>query len=408
MRIRAFRAWRPAAGMEAEIASPPYDVVDRAEAARYAGNNPKCFLRISRAELELPSGSDPHAPEVYARAAANWRTFCGNGWMAQDERPGVFFYRQSVGGHSQTGVVATYHADDYAAGLVKKHEKTRQAPEDDRSRHILTTGIQSGPVFLAYRDRPGVAEMADAACAGAPLCDITAPDGVRHTAWRAPDPDALLRAFDSVPCAYIADGHHRAAAGRRAALERAAAHPGADPDAEANWILAVFFPASQLNILAYNRAVKDLNGLSSEAFLDAVRERFDVEPVDDPVPARPGEACMGLADGWRRLRWPAGDAAADPVAALDVSVLQDRLLAPVLGIDDPRTSDRITFVGGVHGTAELDRRLRDGRAAVVFSVHPVRIDQLLAVADADRIMPPKSTWFEPKLRSGLFVHALDG
>lgn len=407
MRIRAFKAWRPMAGYEAEIASPPYDVVDRAEALKFAGDNPKCFLRISRAEIEFPPESDPYAPAVYARAATNWGSFVDRGWFARDEAPGLFFYRQSVGAHAQTGVVALYHVDDYERGIIKKHEKTRQKPEDDRSRHVLTIGIQSGPVFLAYRDEAAVSALVQTACAAAPLCDFTAPDGIRHTVWRAPDPDAVVRAFGAVPCAYIADGHHRAAAGRRAARERAAANPGAGPDAEFNWVLAVFFPASSLRVLAYNRSVKDLNGLTEAQFLDAVRSRFEVAPVSDPLPARAGEVCMGLPGGWYRLRWPAPAAEADPVAALDVSVLQDRLLSPVLGIDDPRSNERIAFVGGIRGTDELERRLRDGRASVVFSVHPVGIGQLMAVADADRIMPPKSTWFEPKLRSGLIVHALD-
>ncbi len=407
MRIRAFRAWRPAAGLEAAIASPPYDVVDRAEASKFAGDNPKCFLRISRAEIEFPPESDPYAPTVYTRAATNWGSFVDRGWFERDAAEGLFFYRQSIGAHAQTGVVALYHVDDYERGIIKKHEKTRQKPEDDRSRHILATGIQSGPVFLAYRDVEAMGALTAAACAAAPLCDLTAPDGVRHTVWRAPDPQAVVRAFGGVPCAYIADGHHRAAAGRRAARERAAANPGAGPDAEFNWVLAVFFPASTLRILAYNRAVKDLHGLTEAQFMEQVRARFEVTAVSDPVPLQAGEVCMGLRDGWHRLRWPAAAAGADPVAVLDVSVLQDRLLAPVLGIDDPRSNERITFVGGIRGTADLEQRLRDGRAAVVFSAHPVGIGQLMAVADADRIMPPKSTWFEPKLRSGLIVHALD-
>ncbi len=405
MNIRPFAAWRPAPGMAADVACPPYDVVDTGEARRIAGDNPRCFLRVSRAELELPPGSDPHAPEVYARAAETYRRFKAQGWLRQDARPGLYLYRQVRGDHAQAGFVVVYHADDYASGRIRRHENTRPVPENDRTRHLEATGAQAGPVFLAYRDRPELDALAAEAQAGAPLDDFTAPDGVRHTVWSVLRPDAVSAAFARVECAYIADGHHRAAAGARVALRRRAARPGRGPDAESDWILGVLFPASQLRILPYNRCVRDLAGRAPEAFLDALRAAgFAVAPAAEAAPPCAGEARMFLGDRWWRLAWTSPDPAADPVAALDVSVLQDRAFQPLLGIDDPRSNDRIEFVGGIRGAGELERRVREGRAAAAFSLYPTSMEQLLAVSDAGRLMPPKSTWFEPKLRSGLVIH----
>lgn len=405
MNIRPFAAWRPAPGLAAQVACPPYDVVDTEEARRIANGNPRCFLRVTRAELESPPGSDPRAPEVYARAADTYRRFKTEGWLRPDARPGLYLYRQVRAAHAQAGFVVVYHADDYTSGRIRRHENTRPVPENDRTRHLDATGAQAGPVFLAYRDRPELDALAAEAQTGAPLDDFVAPDGVRHTVWPVPRPDAVTAAFARVECAYIADGHHRAAAGARVARERRSARPALGPDAESDWILGVLFPASQLQILPYNRCVRDLAGRAPAAFLDALRAAgFGVAPAAEAAPPRAGEARLVLAARWWRLAWTPPDPAADPVAALDVSILQDRVFRPLLGIDDPRNNDRLEFVGGIRGTEELERRVRDGRAAAAFSLYPTTMEQLLAVSDAGRLMPPKSTWFEPKLRSGLIIH----
>ena len=406
MKIKAFHALRPAAALADRLATPPYDVVDTAEARRLAEGLPHSFLRVTRPELELADGTDPASPAAYARAAENFRLFLKKGWLARDPQPGLFLYRQIRGAHAQCGLVAVCSVDDYEQEVILKHEKTRQKPEDDRTAHITATNAQTGPVFLAFRDRPALTRAFAEGQAAAPLNDFTAVDGVRHTVWRVADPAAWVREFAAVETAYIADGHHRAAAARRVARERAAANPRHTGAEEYNWFLAVLFPSSTLQILPYNRCVRDLNGLAPEAFLARVREIFDVAETAAGEPGGAGCVAMRLGEKWYRLSWRP-DPAADPVAALDVSVLQDRLLAPVLGIADPRSNERISFVGGIHGTEEHERRVRDGRAAVAFSLHPVSLDQLMAVSDAGRIMPPKSTWFEPKLRDGLVVHAID-
>lgn len=403
MRIRAFRALCPPAALAEKVAAPPYDVVSADEARAQAAGNPMCFFHVSRPEIDLPPGTDPAAPAAYAMAGANLRRFREQGWLAPDTAPGLYLYRLIAGTHTQAGFVVTCHTGDYDAGVIKKHEKTRQKPEDDRTRHIETLKAQTGPVFLAYRDQPELDALAAAAAAGTPRYDFTAPDGVRHTLWRAPDPAAVEGAFARVAAAYIADGHHRAAAAARYAREQRAAGRGGG---EADWFLAVLFPASQLRILPYNRLVKDLAGRTPEAFLDEVRRTFRVTEAATPAPAGRHQASMYLGGRWYGLQWdPPGGA--DPVARLDVSVLQNRLLAPVLGIDDPRQNERIAFVGGIRGTAELQRRVEGGEAAVAFSMFPTSMEDLMAVSDANLLMPPKSTWFEPKLRSGLLIHTLD-
>jgi uncharacterized protein (DUF1015 family) len=405
MQIRAFQPWRPANDLAPRLSCPPYDVVSTAEARAAAAGNAMCFFHVSRAEIDLPDDTPSTAPEVYARAAANWRAFRERGWMVREDAPRLYVYRLRAGGHSQTGLVALCLADDYDRGVIRRHENTRQATEDDRTRHIEALNAQSGPVFLAHRGRPDIDALAAAVQAGAPLHDFDAPDGVRHTVWTVPDPAPFVRAFAGLDGAYVADGHHRAAAAARVARARRA--PGAQPgNAESDWFLAVLFPAGQLRILPYNRVARDLNGLAPDAFLRRVRGLFEVSEDAPPAPPAPGRAAMYLGGRWYGLAW-GPPPAHDPVAALDVSVLQNRLLGPVLGIDDPRLSDRIAFVGGIRGADELRRRVDAGEAAVAFSLYPTSVAQLLDVSDAGRTMPPKSTWFEPKLRSGLFVHALD-
>jgi uncharacterized protein (DUF1015 family) len=319
--------------------------------------------------------------------------------------PCLYFYSLRMGQHVQTGLVACCHIEDYEQSIIRKHEKTRVDKETDRVRHLQAIQANSGPVFLAYRDVRAIDAIAESAMKEPPLYNFTAADGVAHTVWKVAASAALVEAFRSVPLSYIADGHHRAAAAARAGTELRRANARHSGGEEYNWFLAVLFPAGQLQILPYNRVVKDLNGLSASGFLDVVRRRFTL--VSD-VPAKPEAArnvSFRLGDRWYGIRWDEF-ASPNPVETLDVQVLQERLLAPVLGIRDPRTDKRIEFVGGIRGVGELDRRVESGKAAVAFSMHPVGMNDVMAIADANQIMPPKSTWFEPKLRSGLLVHTL--
>jgi len=311
-------------------------------------------------------------------------------------------------GRTQTGIVGCVHVDDYERDVIRKHEKTRKDKEDDRTRHVLALNAQAEPVLLTYRPRPELDRMAAAASAGPPLYDFTAPDGVRHTVWRVPDARPWVDAFSSVPVAYVADGHHRSASAWRAGRERRAAGGRHTGDEEYNWFLAVLFPASELRILPYNRLVKDLNGLAPAEFRARLAGLGRVESTTDAAPPAPGSFCFFFDRRWTRLTLdPASIDRRDPIRSLDASLLQERILGPILGIADPRTDKRIDFVGGIRGTRELERRVRSGEVALGISMRPTTIEQLLAVADAGEIMPPKSTWFEPKLRSGLFVHELD-
>jgi len=405
MKIKPFAALRPQANRAAAVAAVPYDVVDTAEARALAAGNPDSFLHVSRPEIDLPDTVDIHDDAVYAQGAAALRDLQQRGVLLRERDAGLYVYRQIMGSHSQTGLVTCCHIDDYAQNIIRRHEKTRQDKEDDRTRHVLELNANSGPVFLTYRDVPSIDRLVATIAAGAPLYDFTAADGVRHTVWRVDSPVApWLEAFAHVPLCYVADGHHRAAAAARAGRLRRDANPHHTGNEEYNWFLAVLFPAAQLRILPYNRCVADLNGLTPAALLQRVRAIFDCTPAPMAEPAGPRQVHMYLDGRWHRLSWR--ETGIDPVGSLDVSVLQDRLLAPVLGIDDPRTNARISFVGGIRGTAELVRRVDAGRDAVAFSLYPVSVVQMMAIADADQIMPPKSTWFEPKLRSGLLVHTI--
>lgn len=405
MKIKPFIAVRPPREIADQVASPPYDVVDTEEARALAGDNPCCFLRIVRSELELPEGTPPYDEAVYRKATENYERFKQEGWLKPALEPALYLYRLQQDEHAQVGLVTVCHIDDYDAGRIKRHEKTRKPTEDDRTRHVDTVNANTGPVFLTYRDQPAIDRLATKMLDETPLYDFEAPDQVRHTVWELRETAAWVDAFKGVAQTYVADGHHRAASAARVARMRRDADPDSTGEEEYNWFLTVLFPAGQLRTLPYNRCVADLNGLEPGAFLKEVRNRFIVTEAEKPEPSVPGALCMYLDGKWYHIRWDRAPSD-DPVTALDVSVLQDRLLAPLLGIDDPRNNPRIAFVGGVRGVKELERRVHEGKAAVAFSMYPVSVEQLLAVADADRIMPPKSTWFEPKLRSGLLVHEL--
>ena len=400
MNIRPFSAVRPAPEKAAAVAAVPYDVVDTAEARALAAGNPASFLHVSRPEIDMPDGTDCSSPAAYAQARKALDALRASGTLVQDDSPRFYAYRQVMGDHAQTGIVATFDTKDYLAGILKQHEKTRTDKEDDRTRHIEVLSAHTGPAFLTYKDDAEIDALVADACAGAPLYDFVADDGIRHTVWEIPSAsnERLQSLFAAIPAAYIADGHHRSAAASRYAREHSF-------EGESRWFLAVAFPASQLKILPYNRLVADLNGLTADALLATAREVFIVTPAADGAPTAGRHARMFLAGNWYDLAWDVPEGT-DVVSSLDVSVLQDRFLAPVLGIDNPRTSPRISFMGGIRGTDELRARVEDGRAAVAFSMFPVTVGEMMAIADAGAVMPPKSTWFEPKLRSGLFVHAI--
>lgn len=405
--IRPFRAVRPIVERSTKVASVPYDVVNTEEARAIAANNPLSFLHVSRPEIDLPDDTNIYSDEVYARAKQNYQQLFDEGTLITEEEPSLYVYRQVMGEHAQVGVVAAFSVDEYDNDLIKKHEKTRRDKEDDRTRHILTLRAQTGPVFLTYRADETIDAIVNEAMKTEPLYDITADDEIRHTVWIANDANKLVDAFKEVSALYIADGHHRAASASRsrAALrEENGKHDGSE---EYNFFLAVAFPDNQLKILPYNRVVKDLNGQSSEEFLSEVKKVFDVSENANASPDASGKWSMYLNGNWYGLTLPSGvEKPNDAVAGLDVSVLQDRVLDPILGIKDVRTDKRIDFVGGIRGTQELEKLVDSGKASVAFSLFPTTVDDLISVSDAGGIMPPKSTWFEPKLRDALLIHAI--
>lgn len=408
IQVFPFRGWRPPPELAPLVASRPYDVVTTAEAAELAEENPLSFLHVVRAEIDLPPGTDPHDASVYEKARENLQRLFDERVLILDDEPSLYLYRLQLEDHIQIGLVCCCAVDDYDNGLIKKHEHTRRDKEDDRTRHILTTGAQCGPVLITYRQVGRIDELVAAETARDPLYDFEADDEVVHTVWRVTRTAPFVEAFHGVPALYIADGHHRAASASRARAERRRANRAHRGDEEYNRFLAVLFPDTQMQTLAYNRVVTGLNGLDSRGFLDAVGEVFEVTPDEPAVPAARGQITMFFEDCWYGLMLPPGviDDEADPVARLDVSVLQDYLLGPILGIQDPRTDERIGFVGGFGTTEALLERVRSGQADVAFCLHPVWVAELMAIADSGRTMPPKSTWFEPKLRSGLLVHRI--
>lgn len=405
--IRPFKALRPPAERVAEVASVPYDVVNTEEARALAAEKPLSFLHVSRPEIDLPAATDIHSDQVYRKASDNFQKLISECPLETEDAPSIYLYRLIMGDHEQVGIVAACSVDDYDQDLIRKHERTRRDKEDDRTRHMLALKAQTGPVFLTYRANRAIDTMVMETMMANALFDFTADDGIQHTVWRVPDAVRFVHEFREIPFLYIADGHHRAASAARARAELKKQNPGHTGDEDYNFFLAVMFPDEQLRILPYNRAVRDLNGLSKGDFLEALRQRFDVNERGNPEPRRRGEWSMYLDGHWYGLKIPEGVSTPESIVdALDVSILQDRLLDPILGIKDVRTDKRIDFIGGTRGTKELERLVNEGQAAVAFSLFPTTLDDLLRVSDAGEIMPPKSTWFEPKLRDGLLIHTI--
>jgi uncharacterized protein (DUF1015 family) len=374
-----------------------------AEAREMAAGNPLSFLHVSKPEIDLPAGTDLYSPAVYAKGRENFQRLISQGALKQDDRPAYYLYRQVMGKHSQVGLVAAASCEEYLANIIKKHELTRVDKEDDRVRHIEALNSQTGPVFLTYRAVAAFDAFVAKKISESPAVDFTAKDGVRHTAWNLASEDEILfveSQFTQIPFLYIADGHHRsAAAGRVYKSRHGAGHSGQ--------FLAVIFPHNQMQILPYNRVLKDLNGHTPEQLLEKLAAVFDIQPGGAAVPARKHELALFFGGKWSKLTFkPQFTATSDPIERLDVTILQKQVLAPIFGIDDPRTSKRINFVGGIRGTAELEKLVAGGEYACAFSLFPTSIEDLMSIADAGGIMPPKSTWFEPKLRDAMFCHLI--
>jgi len=401
--IKPFPALRPQPELAARICELPYDVMSSAEARQLAAGNPLSFLHVSKPEIDLPVDVDVHAPEVYAKGRQNFQSLIAQGALQTDKQPHFYLYRQIMGSHAQIGLVAAADCAEYLAGIIKKHEFTRPDKEDDRVQHIETLNSQTGPVFLTYRAVPELDTLFARLVTGTPAIDFTAADGVRHTAWvvaEAADQSFIEQAFAKIPFLYIADGHHRSAAAGRVFQSRKGV-------GESGRFLTVIFPHNQMQILPYNRVLKDLNGLTPDALLERLAEVFAIKTPGNPRPAGKHELGFYLQRQWYRLTFlPELTAINDPIEQLDVTLLQKNVLAPLFKIDDPRTSTRINFVGGIRGTAELEKLVDSGEYACAFSMFPTSIEDLMSIADAGGIMPPKSTWFEPKLRDAMFCHMI--
>lgn len=416
--IKPFRALRPSEKDVKQVASVPYDVVNTAEAKSLAADNPHNFLHVTRSEIDLPENTDVYSAEVYAKAKENLEKFQDEGVLVREETPSLYVYRLTMNGREQTSIVAACSIDEYDNDLIKKHEKTRPDKENDRTNHIVVTRAQTGLIFLCYRGTNEINEFVEKILQTEPLYDFTADDGIRHEVWRVTETADLVKAFAEVPALYVADGHHRAASAARArkVLREQDAEEINDSapcsmaqaeieEADYNTVVAALFPAEQLEILAYNRVVKDLNGLDEIAFLEKLRENFSVEETQNATPENRGEICLYSGGKWFLLK-PKFEKSDSVIESLDVSVLENYILRPILGIEDVRTDKRIDFVGGIRGTQELEKLVDSGKWKIAFSMFPTTVEDLLKVADANEIMPPKSTWFEPKLRDGLLVHLI--
>ena len=412
IKIYPFKAILPQADKASQIASEPYDVINAEEARERAAGNEISFLHVVRPEIDFPPGTDPYSSPIYEKAASNLQSLIDDGHLHQEGSDSLFLYRQIFQGREQYGIVCCYDVEQYRSDQIKKHEKTRPDKEDDRTRHLTTCSAHAEPVFLAFNDDPTIAELIKSDSGSEPVFEFEANDGVTHSVWRVADPEAYVKGFTNVESVYIADGHHRTAAGERAATQRQSENSSHTGQEEYNRVLSVMFPASQLKILAYNRVVNDLNGLEPQQVLDKLGEIGTIEPTSNPVPTEAGSLAVYLpVDGkgsWYAFKFAADSIDhSDPIESLDVALLQSRILTPILGVGDPRTDQRIAFVGGIRGIEELERLVDSGKRAIAFSMYPTSIEQLIAVSDAGQIMPPKSTWFEPKLRSGLFVHRFE-
>ena len=411
-KIKPFICVRPAVDKVAEIAALPYDVYNRAEAKAVVEKNPQSFLAIDRAETQFPDDVDTYDARVYQKAHDMLCDWIAKGAFIRDEQRAYYVYELTMDGRVQTGITACASIDDYANNVIKKHENTRADKEQDRINHVDTCSAQTGPIFLAYRSNDVIREIVKKTKEGLALYDFTAEDGIRHRVFKISDPAdvaAIEKAFDGIQEIYIADGHHRAASAVKVGFKRREEHPDYDGTEEFNYFLSVLFPDEELMIMDYNRVVRDLGGMTEEAFLSKMQELFDVQKIEngnDVRPVKKGQFSMFLSDKWYRCTMRPESVPEDPVEGLDVSVLQNVLLAPVLGIGDPKTDKRIDFVGGIRGMKELERRCHED-CQVAFAMYPTSIQELFAVADAGRLMPPKSTWFEPKLRSGLFIRSLE-
>ncbi len=413
--VRPFRGVRPVPELAEKVAAPPYDVLDSEEARALAENNPYTFLHINKPEIDLPEDVDIYDDRVYQKGAENLRRFIAEGTIVQDAQPCFYVYQQIMDSHKQIGVVARASVAEYERDLIKKHELTRPDKEDDRVRHIDTQNAQVGPVFLTYPANAAIDKFVAEVVSGKPTYDFTADDGIQHTLWVVRDANRvaeLQAAFANVPALYVADGHHRSAAAMRIKQMRQAANPNHTGNEPYNFFLTVIFPHKQMQILDYNRVVKDLNGRTSSEFIEKVTHLFELTPMPEGVRYKPEHAHtfgMYFEKKWYKLEAKPGTFdESDPVQRLDVSILQENLLTPLLGIKDPRKDKRIDFIGGIRGLAGLEKRVNSGNWSVAFAMHPTSIEELMAIADASQIMPPKSTWFEPKLRTGLVIHLLDG
>lgn len=408
--IKPFRALRPAPELASQVASLPYDVMNTDEAREMVEGNPYSFLHVSRAEIDLPVGTDVHSPVVYQRAAENFRAFIADGTLKQDDKPCLYIYAQTMDGRQQVGLVACSSVEDYFNDVIKKHEFTRPEKEQDRISHMEAVRAHVGPIFLTYTPNATVKAVIARAIAGEPVNDFLAGDNIRHTLWlvdEAKDIETICATFcDEIPCTYIADGHHRAASAAKVGKKLQAQNPSHTGEEEYNFFLSVLFPADELAIMDYNRVVKDLNGLSKDALLEKLSEKFIVSPIDSDKakPAQLHDFGMYLDGQWYRLTAKPNSYTDGPIGILDVTILQDNVLSPLLGIADPRTDSRIDFVGGIRGLKQLEKRVDSGEMAVAFALFPVSLRQLMDIADSGNVMPPKSTWFEPKLRDGLVCH----